>query len=59
MHVSESDLVQNNDELDRVGVGLLPKRFFTLAKQVVEERGDSVRQSITIEIVVKGIVGPF
>ena len=34
-HVVISDLVQEDDELDEVGVGLLPERFLALAEEVV------------------------
>jgi len=33
--VAESDLMQDDDELYEIGVGLLPERFFAFAKQVV------------------------
>ena len=45
------DLVQKNDELDEVGVGLLPEGFLALAKQVVQKRCDAVGQRVGVEIV--------
>jgi len=34
----------------------LPERFFALAEEVVEERGDAVGQRISIEVIVKWVV---
>src|SRR5713101_2787672 len=36
-HVAVKDLVQQDDELDEVRIGLLPKRLFAAAKEVVEQ----------------------
>ena len=55
-HVVVQRLVQQDDELDEVGVRLLPERLFALAEQVVQQRGDAVRQRVRVEIVVQRVV---
>ena len=50
------NLVQENDELDEVGVGLLPKRFFAATEQVVQKRCDAIRQSVGIQVVMERVV---
>src|SRR5208283_5954710 len=50
------DLVEQDDELYEVGVGLLPEGFFASSKQVVDEGGDAVGERIGVEAVVEGVV---
>src|SRR5580704_388456 len=57
--VIESNLVQKNDELDEIGVRLLPERFFTPPEQIIQERSDTVRQSVGVQIVVERVVPVF
>src|ERR1700687_205821 len=49
--IKESDVVvgglmKKDDELDEIGVRLLPEWFFAAAEQVVQERSDVVRQGV-------------
>src|SRR5689334_13667020 len=53
------NFVQENDELDEVGVGLLPEGFLAPPEEVVEQRCDAVGKSIRVEFVVQGIVAIF
>ena len=50
------DASQRNNEFQEVGVGLLPERFRRAAKQIVEERGDGIRDRVRVEIVVQRVV---
>ena len=50
------DLVKKDDEFDEVGVRLLPEWFLATAKEIVQERGDVVREGVGVEIVVKRVV---
>jgi hypothetical protein len=54
--VAVGDPTQEDDELQQIGVRLLPERFLRLAQQVVEQRGDRIGHCIRIEIVVQGVV---
>src|SRR5215472_15838622 len=54
--VIESDLMQQDDELHQICVGLLPERFLTSAKEVIQQRRDVVGKGVGIEVVVKRIV---
>src|SRR3984885_7214603 len=49
-------LMKKDDELDEVGVGLLPERLLATAKEIIEERGDVVSERVGVEIVVKRVV---
>src|ERR1700723_1347881 len=49
-------LMKKDDELHKVGVGLLPEGLLATAKEIIEERGDVVRERVGVEIVVKRIV---
>src|SRR5262249_49803138 len=55
-YVVESDLVEKDDELDQVCVGLLPEWFFTPAEQIVQKRCNVVGQGIGVEVVMQGVV---
>ena len=55
-HVVVSDLVQLDDELDEVRVGLLPERLLAFAEQIVQQRRDVVGQCVGVEIVVQRVV---
>ena len=55
-HVVVEHLVQQDDELDQVRVGLLPERFLALAEEVVQQTRDAVRQRICLQIVVQRVV---
>src|SRR6202795_1544915 len=50
------DLVKEDDELDEVGVSLLPEGFLASAKEIVQKRGDVVREGIGVQVVVKRVV---
>src|SRR5712664_40034 len=50
------DLVKKDDELDEVGVRLLPEGFLATAKEIVQERGDVVRERVSVQVIVEGIV---
>src|SRR5262249_198370 len=54
--VIESDLVEEGDEFQQIGVGLLPEWLLTSAKEIVEERGNVVGEGVGIEVVVERIV---
>src|ERR1700751_2882482 len=55
-YVAIEHLVQQDDELHQIGVGLLPEGFFATPKQIVEERSDPVSQRISLQFVVQGVV---
>ena len=55
-HIAVQYLVQQDDELDQVGVGLLPEGFFATPKEIVQQRSDPVGQRISVQIVVQRIV---
>ena len=48
--VIESDFVQQDDEFDEVGVGLLPERFLASPEEIVEQRSDVVRERVSVEV---------
>src|SRR5208337_2361741 len=50
------DLVEQDDELYEVGVGLLPEGLFASAKKVVDEGGNAVGERVGVEAVVEGVV---
>src|SRR5882762_4404328 len=50
------DLMKKDDELDEVGVRLLPEGFLATAEKVVQERSDVVREGVGVEVVVKRVV---
>ena len=50
------DLVQQDDELDEVRVGLLPERFLAFAEEIVQQRRDVVRERVGVEVVVQRVV---
>ena len=54
--VAVDDLAQQDQELDQVGVRLLPERLLAAAVQVVEQRRDRVRQRVRLEVVVQRVV---
>src|SRR5580692_4764228 len=59
--VKESDVVvgglmKKDDELDEIGVRLLPERFLAAAEQVVQERSNVVRQGVSVQVAVKRVV---
>src|SRR5580658_6064750 len=49
-------LMKKDDELDEVGVGLLPEGLLATSKEIIEERGDVVGERVGVEIVVKRVV---
>src|SRR5437867_2315450 len=49
-------LVEQDDELDEVRVGLLPEGLLATPVEVIEERGDPVGESVGVEVVVQRIV---
>src|ERR1700730_7992808 len=49
-------LMKKDDELHKVGVGLLPERLLATAKEIIEERSDVVGERVGVEIVVKRVV---
>jgi hypothetical protein len=48
--------MKEDDELDEIGVGLLPKRLLATAKEIVQERGDVVREGVGVQVIVKRVV---
>ena len=50
------DLMKKDDELDEVGVRLLPEGFLATAKEIVQKRSDVVREGVGVEVVVKRVV---
>ena len=50
--VAVNETPQQDDELEQIGVGLLPEGLFGLAEQVVHECGDRKGDRIRVEIVV-------
>ena len=55
-HVVIEDLVQEDDELDQIRVGLLPEWFLAASKQVVEQRCDAEGQRVGVLVIVKRVV---
>src|SRR6202795_633372 len=53
------DLMKEDDELDEVGVRLLPEGFLATAKEIVQKRSDVVREGIGVQVVVKRVVAVF
>ena len=51
--VAFADPPQRNHELQEIGVRLLPERFLAATEQIVEQRGDRVRDRVRVEIVVQ------
>ena len=49
-------LMKEDDELDEVGVGLLPEGLLATAEQIVQERGDVVRQGVRFQVIVERVV---
>jgi hypothetical protein len=58
VNVVVEDFVEEDDELYEVGIRLLPERFFPLAKHVVEERRNAIRERIGVEFVMEWVVPP-
>ena len=54
--VAVDETPQQDDELEQIGVGLLPERLFGFAEQVVHECGDRKGDRIRIEVVVQRVV---
>jgi len=48
--------MKEDDELDEIGVGLLPKRLLATAKEIVQRRGDVVREGVGVQVIVKRVV---
>src|SRR2546425_12801066 len=49
-------LMKEDDELDEVGVRLLPERLLATSEKVVQERGDVVCQSVRVQVIVERVV---
>ena len=61
VHVEQRDvvvehLVQQDDEFDKIRVGLLPERLLAFAEQVIEQTRDTIRQRIRFQIVVQRVI---
>jgi hypothetical protein len=52
-------LMKENDELDQVGVRLLPERLLATTEKVVQERGDVVCESVGVQVIVERVVAVF
>src|SRR5439155_18531690 len=52
-------LMKEDDELDEVGVRLLPERFLATAEKVVQERGDVVSEGVRVQVIVERVVAVF
>ena len=50
--IAVNETPQQDDELEQIGVGLLPEGLFGLAEQVVHECGDRKGDRIRVEVVV-------
>ena len=48
--------MKKDDELDEVGVGLLPEGLLAPAEKVVQKRGDVVREGVRVQVVVERVV---
>ena len=44
--------MKKDDELNQVRIGLLPERLLASPEEVVEKRGDIVRQSVRVKVAV-------
>src|SRR5258708_10645372 len=55
-YVVVGGLMKKNDELDEVGVRLLPEGLLSTSEKVVQERGDVVREGVGGEGVVERVV---
>src|SRR6202042_1937577 len=53
------DLVQKDDELHEVSVGLLPEGFLATAEKVIQERRDVVGECVRVEVIVEGVIAVF
>ena len=51
-HVVVEHLMQQDDELHQVGVGLLPEGFLALAEEVIQQGRDAVGQGVGFQVVV-------
>jgi len=49
-------LMKKDDEFDEVRVCLLPERLLATPEKVVQKRGDVVRESVGVEIVMEWVV---
>src|SRR5260370_18810987 len=58
-HVTKTDLMEDDRELDEIRVCLLPERFFSFAEQAIQQVGDPASHRITIKFVLKRVVSPF
>ena len=58
-HIVVCDLMKKDDEFDEVSVRLLPERFLPTSEKVIQKRGNVVRKSVCVEIVVKRVVAIF
>ena len=54
--VAVADASQQNDELQQVGVRLLPERLLRSAEQVVQQRGHGIGDGVRIQLVVQRVV---
>ena len=52
-HVVVSDFVKLDDELDQIGVRLLPEGLLAFAKEIVQQGRDVISECVGIQIVVK------
>src|SRR5258706_7657887 len=55
-YVVVGGLMKKNDELDEVGVCLLPEGLLPTSEEVVQERGDVVREGVGCRVVVERVV---
>jgi hypothetical protein len=51
-----SSFVKQDDELDEVGIGLLPEWFLALPKEVVQQARDVIGERIRVQAVVERVV---
>src|SRR5260221_3688843 len=55
-YVVVGGLMKKDDEVDEVGVRLLPEGLLSTSKKVVQERGDVVCEGVVVEVVVERVV---
>ena len=48
--------MEQDDEFDEVGIGLLPKRLFALPEQVIKEGSDAVGECVGVQVIMERIV---
>src|SRR5580704_7287948 len=54
--IAVGDLVQQDDEFDEIGIGLLPEGVVTASVEIVEQRSNVIGQCVGVEVIVQRVV---